>query len=269
MIARSPSCRSLDFERIHPGPRSLANRSGLVPKIASCCDRRFATEAAPARSCCPERRSRHACSPARSPGRPRDANRRSPSDVTSSGLRGGADASGQQAPRQSCQVTGRSRAGNRLFFLREPPTPGLTVALVAALLLAMTPVARAESLDADPAVTVLARALAAAIAARDARAAAALCTLPVNLDGRRVESRAALVQAWRSAFSSEALTRLALRGFEVMTLRQAEERFGPPPRRLGPLDEDAFVVIIRWDRAQLAVVVARRDDRWAIVAVTD
>jgi hypothetical protein len=50
----------------------------------------------------------------------------------------------------------------------------------------------------------------------------------------------------------------------------AVERYGPPPVRLGELPvEDALVAILRFDRAQVTAVLARREGRWAIVAVTD
>ena len=62
---------------------------------------------------------------------------------------------------------------------------------------------------------------------------------------------------------------LSLEEMEVMLLAAVIERHGQPPRRLGDLDSDAVVAIIRWNRTQLVVVIAEREGRWAIIAVTD
>lgn len=126
---------------------------------------------------------------------------------------------------------------------------------------------RARSVD--PTARIVAQALAEAIAARDAEAAAALCALPVSLDGEQVTSAVELERGWRAALERDEVRRLRLIGLELLTREDAIERWGPPPPRLGSIDEDVLVAWLRWDRAQLLVVLAERDGRWAVIAVTD
>jgi hypothetical protein len=122
---------------------------------------------------------------------------------------------------------------------------------------------------ADPAARIVAQALAEAVAARDAPAAAILFALPASLDGEPVSTPGALLERWRVVLARDELTGLELETIEVMGLADATTRYGSPPARLGPLDPDAVVAVIRWNRAQLVAVLARRDGRWAVIAVTD
>lgn len=142
------------------------------------------------------------------------------------------------------------------------------VLLAAALALGAVAPARAE-LGPDPAARVVARALAEAVAARDASAAALLFALPASLDGEALSTPEALLARWRETLARDELAGLELESIDLLGLDDATARYGPPPPRLGPLDSDALVAVIRWNRAQLVAVLARRDGRWAVVAVTD
>jgi hypothetical protein len=121
----------------------------------------------------------------------------------------------------------------------------------------------------DPPARIVAQALAEAVSARDPAAAAILFAVPVSLDGEAVTSPEVLVDRWRQVLAREDLAGLVLEEIEVLDLDEATTRYGPPPPRLGAIDRDALVAVIRWNRAQLVVVLARREGRWAIVAVTD
>lgn len=121
----------------------------------------------------------------------------------------------------------------------------------------------------DRAMRVVAQSLTEAITARDAEAAAVLCSLPTNLDGEVVTSREELLSRWREVLAHERLSSLQFETLEIMTLPAAIQRFGEPPNRLGELPDDAVVAIIRWNRAQLVAVLAYREDRWAVIALTD
>lgn len=140
--------------------------------------------------------------------------------------------------------------------------------LVASLALGAAATARAEP-GPDPAARVVAQALAEAVAARDASAAAILFALPASLDGDAASTPAALLERWRATLARDELAGLALESIDVLGLDEATARYGPPPPRLGSIDRDALVAVIRWNRAQLVAVLARRDGRWAVVAVTD
>jgi hypothetical protein len=140
------------------------------------------------------------------------------------------------------------------------------LALGAALLGAAP--ARAEP-GPDPAARIVAQALAEAVSARDASAAAILFALPASLDGEALSTPEALLERWRQTLAREELAGLALESIDVLPLDEATARYGPPPPRLGPIDRSALVAVIRWNRAQLVAVLAHRDGRWAVVAVTD
>ena len=121
----------------------------------------------------------------------------------------------------------------------------------------------------DRTISIVARALAEAVTARDAEAVTVLCAVPINLDGEVLRSRDALIRHWRRVLSREDIRGLRVEDLQVMTIAAAIAQHGPPPTRLGELPSDAVVAIIRWNRAQLIAVLAFRDDRWRIVAVTD
>lgn len=146
-------------------------------------------------------------------------------------------------------------------------TPGICGALIALSTLAGAP-AMAEQMT-DRAIRVVAQSLAEAITARDVDAASVLCALPTNLDGEVVTTRDALSRRWREVLSRDTLGELQFENLEILSLPAAVERYGEPPNRLGELPEEAVVAVIRWNRAQLVAVLAHRDDRWAVVALTD
>ena len=141
----------------------------------------------------------------------------------------------------------------------------LTV-LVLALTMARTGLA--ESTGNRPARSV-AQAFAEAVLARDATALVPLFWLPANLDGERIAEPEALEARWRAILSRSDLSQLSLVSIDVLPLATAVSRYGPPPQRLGELARDASVAIVRLNRAQLVLVIARQSDRWAIVAATD
>lgn len=129
--------------------------------------------------------------------------------------------------------------------------------------------ARAEE-GVDRAARVVAQALAEAIVAGDADAAAVLFALPVNIEGQPVDTGEELRRRWGEVLARTEIRRLEPREIEVIPMALARERYGPPPERLGPLDEEGLVVaILRFDRAQLVAVLAHRQGRWAIIALTD
>lgn len=140
--------------------------------------------------------------------------------------------------------------------------PWLLVALVSAPARAQTTV--------DRAAEVVAQALAEGIVARDVGAVAVLCTLPINLDGEVVSTAEGLTRRWAVVLDRTEVRGLRLVEVEVIPLESARERYGPPPRRLGVLPEEgALVAILRFDRALVTAVLARREGRWAVIAVTD
>lgn len=143
----------------------------------------------------------------------------------------------------------------------------LVVAAVAIVTLPALDLQAEESVD--RAAMIVAQALAEAVTARDPDAAAVLCALPANLDGEVVATGDALVERWRRTLERDELRGLSLENLEVLSLTAAVEHHGQPPRRLGELDPSAVVAIIRWNRAQLVAVLAQRDGRWAVIAVTD
>ena len=129
--------------------------------------------------------------------------------------------------------------------------------------------ARAEEMI-DRAARVVAQALAEAMVAGNEDAVTVLFSLPANLDGREVTSAAELRRSWGAVLARPEVRRLELQQIEVISRAQARERYGPPPARLGDLpDSDALVAIIRFDRAQLVAVLAYREGRWSVVALTD
>ncbi len=148
------------------------------------------------------------------------------------------------------------------------PLPLVLSALVGAIIFVFCEPAGAEQ-AVDGAARIVARALAEAVIARDAEAATVLCVVPINLDGDVISTTEGLRQRWRRVLAVDALRGIQLEGIEVLTYREIVARHGPPPERLGAIDENAVVAILRWNRAILVAVLARRDDRWAIIAVTD
>jgi hypothetical protein len=142
--------------------------------------------------------------------------------------------------------------------------------LLAWLLVVAVPTPASSQSPVDRAAEVVAQALAEGIVARDAGAVAVLCALPVNIDGEVVTSVDELERRWLTVLERPEVRGLRLLEVEVVRMVTAVERYGPPPVRLGELPvEDALVAILRFDRAQVTAVLARREGRWAIVAVTD
>jgi hypothetical protein len=122
----------------------------------------------------------------------------------------------------------------------------------------------------DRGARIVAQALSEAILVGDEAAAAVLFALPANLDGRPVSSAEELRRRWVEVLARTEVRRLTSEGIEVISMTEARERYGPPPARLGELTEDDLAVaIIRFDRAQIVAVLARREGRWAIIALTD
>jgi len=121
----------------------------------------------------------------------------------------------------------------------------------------------------DQAARIVARALAEAVTAGNAEAAAALCAKPANLEGEVVTTAEAVRERWAEVLRRDDLRGLRLQNIELLTLEEAIERHGPPPARLGVLEPTTLVAIIRWDRSMLVALLARRDDRWTVIAVTD
>lgn len=135
-------------------------------------------------------------------------------------------------------------------------------------------VTMASSVSAQPeidrAAEVVAQALAEAVVARNEEAVAVLFALPVNLDGEVITTMEALQSRWASVLDRAEVRGLRLVEIELLPMATAIERHGTPPRRLGELPtEDALVAVLRFDRAMIVVILARRDGRWAVIATTD
>ena len=141
-------------------------------------------------------------------------------------------------------------------------------------LVALTVLAVSGSAIAEPAVDraaeVVAQALAEAVVARNEEAVTVLFAHPANLDGEMIMTMQELESRWAAVLDRAEVRGLRLTELEVIPLEVALDRYGPPPRRLGELPtEDVLVAILRFDRAMVVAVLARREGRWAIIALTD
>ncbi len=127
-------------------------------------------------------------------------------------------------------------------------------------------------LPSDTLGEMIARNFADLLENRDVERAAALFAPEVNFDGVRVKGEAEQKAHLRRILERHPATIRFIRLY-VMNGRRMEERFGPPPARLAPLNlEKSLVMLARRKIGGLVVVLEEEEKtpgRWRVVALTD
>ncbi len=100
-----------------------------------------------------------------------------------------------------------------------------------------------------------------------------LCGDPFNFDGRVVSGREEILRDFRNVLASQ---RESLGGkqkidIEILTLSQATERFGPPPKKFaGAFPPGAVFAAVTFEkRPGFLLVVVRKKADWKVVGIAE
>lgn len=118
-----------------------------------------------------------------------------------------------------------------------------------------------------------ARAFVAAMGSEQLEALSALCGDPFNFDGRVVFGREEILRHFRQALApqQESLGGKQKIDIEVLTLSQATERFGPPPKKFaGAFPPGAVFAAVTFEkRPGFLLVVVRKKADWKVVGIAE
>jgi hypothetical protein len=136
------------------------------------------------------------------------------------------------------------------------------------------PAAPKPAAPSDPqAVAALARAFFTALLAGDAGALVQQAELPFLLEDRRLSSADVLKAEWLRQLRSKRTDLLVLRGVEVLTVADLEQRFGKPPARLSswPLRSGNTLVAVANISGRAAIALYRQGGggQWRVAAYHD
>jgi hypothetical protein len=101
--------------------------------------------------------------------------------------------------------------------------------------------------------------------------AAALCGLPINLDGRVIKTRMGLSRALAAVSKRAQKKRLSMRGQpKVMSYQAMMARFGKPPARLAAfIKPNDHFVLVRLNRSGVVIGLRKIERFWRVILVTD
>ncbi|NMB74772.1 MAG: hypothetical protein GYA21_06540 [Myxococcales bacterium] len=118
-----------------------------------------------------------------------------------------------------------------------------------------------------------ARAFVSAMGSEQDEALSALCGDPFNFDGRVVSGREEILRHLRLALAPQ---RESLGGkqkidIEILTLSQATERFGPPPKKFaGAFPAGAVFAAVTFERRPgFLLVIVRKKADWKIIGIAE
>jgi len=123
-----------------------------------------------------------------------------------------------------------------------------------------------------PALSEKARAFFAALLAGEPGPLVQQAELPFFLEDKRITSSEQLKSEWLNQLRSKRTDLLALKGFEILTPAEMEQRFGKPPSRLSswPISSGKTYLVVANLSGRAAVALYHQaGEEWRIVAYHD
>ena len=141
---------------------------------------------------------------------------------------------------------------------------------MALLLVLLAPASVAAEDDALYMARLVARGFFRALADGEAAAMAPLCADVVSFDGQKVKGRKKIAARLKAMADRAQRANLRLKRVVVLTVKQAREKYGPPPERIkGELGKGRMVALAAFQRLGAVAVLARKGSFWRVVALTD
>jgi len=153
------------------------------------------------------------------------------------------------------------------------PAPSVCLSILSILaILALEPAsARAESEGVDFMAKLVARSFVQTLLSGEISALLPLCAAEVNFDGLSVKGVEPIEKQLRAINERARQHGLRLTRLQMLSWKEAVQRHGPPPERLGLRGArgELVVALARFNSLGAALILRRVGPLWKIVAITD